>query len=151
MDEKKKKVVLAADHAGFELKEKLKPVFDENEILYEDISPELVRDDDYPDHAFRGARKVVREKTRGVFVCGSGMGMWIAANKVRGIRAVRAYDEKTARMGRQEDDSNVLCIGARLTDEVSARKILKAWLTTRFLEGRHTRRVNKIIEFEKGR
>ena len=77
------------------------------------------------------------------------MGMCIAANKVKGIRAVRAYDEKTARMGRQEDDSNVLCIGARLTDEENAKKMLKAWLTSRFLEGRHTRRVEKIKEFEK--
>lgn len=149
MDEKKKKVVLAADHAGYELKEKLKPILEENEIAYEDVSPEFERDDDYPDHAFRGARKVIRENARGVFICGSGMGMCIAANKVKGIRAVRAFDEKTARMGRQEDDSNVLCIGARLTDEENAIKMLKAWLTSRFLEGRHTRRVEKIKEFEK--
>ena len=149
MDEKKKKVVLAADHAGYELKEKLKPILEENEIAYEDVSPEFERDDDYPDHAFRGARKVIRENARGVFICGSGMGMCIAANKVKGIRAVRAFDEKTARMGRQEDDSNVLCIGARLTDEENAKKMLKAWLTSRFLEGRHTRRVEKIKEFEK--
>lgn len=149
MDEKKRKVILAADHAGFDLKESLKPILDENEIEYEDVSPEFERDDDYPDHAFKGARRVVRENARGVFVCGSGMGMCIAANKVKGIRAVRAFDEKTARMGRQEDDSNVLCIGARLTDEETAKKMLKAWLTSRFLEGRHTRRVEKIKEFEK--
>ncbi len=149
MDEKKKKIIFAADHAGYELKEKLKSVLEENEIPFEDVSPELVKDDDYPDHAFRGARKVVRENARGVFLCGNGMGMCIAANKVKGIRAVRAYNEKTARMSRQEDDSNVLCIGARLTDEDTAKKILKAWLTTRFLEGRHVRRVEKIKEFEK--
>ena len=150
MDEKKKKVILAADHAGYELKEKLKPVLDENEIAYEDVSPEFERDDDYPDHAFKGAMKVIRENARGVFICGSGMGMCIAANKVKGIRAVRAFDEKTARMGRQEDDSNVLCIGARLTDEEKAKKMLKVWLTSRFLEGRHTRRVEKIKKFETG-
>lgn len=150
MDKKKKKVILAADHAGYELKEKLKEIFEENEIDIDDASPEFVREDDYPDHAFKASRKVVREKARGVFVCGTGIGMCICANKVKGIRAVQAYDEKTARLGRQEEDSNVLCLGARIVDEVEAKRILKAWLTTRFLEGRHARRVNKIKEFEKG-
>lgn len=149
MDEKKKKVVLAADHAGFELKEKLKDVLKESEIAFDDLSPEFNKDDDYPDHAFKAATKVVREKTRGVFICGTGIGMCLASNKVKGARAVPAYDEKTARLGRQEEDSNVLCLGSRLTDERTAKKILKAWLTTRFLEGRHARRVNKVIEFEK--
>ena len=150
MDEKKKKVVLASDHAGYELKEKLKEVLKENEIEFEDLTRDFNQDDDYPDYAFKAARKVVREKSRGIFICGTGIGMCISANKIKGIRAIQAYDEKTARLGRQEEDSNVLCLGARMIDEIEAKKILKAWLTTRFLEGRHARRVDKITEFEKG-
>ncbi|MBW2990943.1 ribose 5-phosphate isomerase B [Candidatus Woesearchaeota archaeon] len=149
MQEKKKKVILAADHGGYELKEKLKEVLEENEIPYDDISFEFERDDDYPDHAFKAATKVAKEKARGVLICATGIGMCISANKVKGARAAMAYDEKTARLSRQHNDTNILCLGASITDEETAKKILKAWLTTRFLEGRHARRVDKIKEFEK--
>nr|MCK4930255.1 RpiB/LacA/LacB family sugar-phosphate isomerase [Nanoarchaeota archaeon] len=149
MEEKKKPIILASDHAGYELKEKLKDVLKEHEIPFEDLSPEFDKDDDYPNHAFRAAHKVVREKTRGILLCGTGIGMCIAANKVKGVIAVFAYDEKTARFSRQYNDANVLCLGARTTDETTAKNILKAWLTTRFLEGRHTRRVEKIKKYEK--
>ncbi|HHE36843.1 MAG TPA: ribose 5-phosphate isomerase B [Candidatus Woesearchaeota archaeon] len=144
------RVILASDHAGYELKEKLKDVLKENDIPFEDLSPEFVKDDDYPDIAFKAGRKVVKERARGVLVCGTGTGMCIAANKVRGVRAALAYDEKSARLSRQHNDSNVLCIGARMVDEVTARNILRVWLTTRFLEGRHARRINKIKEYERG-
>jgi len=147
--EKKKSIIIASDHAGFDLKEKLKEVLEENEILFEDLTPVFVKDDDYPDIAFKAARKVMREKTRGVLVCGTGTGMCIAANKVRGVRAAVAYDEKSARLSRQHNDSNVLCIGARMVDEITAKNILKTWLTTRFLEGRHARRVEKIKKYER--
>lgn len=148
MEEKKKPIILASDHAGFELKEKLKDVLKENEVPFEDITLEFDKDDDYPDHAFRAARRVVRENTRGIFVCGTGIGMSMCANKIKGVRAALAYDEKSARLGRQHNDTNVLCLGARTTDETIAKNILKAWLTTRFLEGRHTRRVEKIRKYE---
>ncbi|KYK27134.1 hypothetical protein AYK26_00375 [Euryarchaeota archaeon SM23-78] len=150
MDEKKKKVILASDHAGFELKEKLKDVLKENEIPFDDLTPRFDKDDDYPDYAFKAANKVVREKARGILICGTGIGMCIAANKVKGVRAAMAYDEKTARLARQHNDSNILCIGSRTTEEDEAKKILKTWLTTRFLEGTHARRVEKIKEFEMG-
>ncbi len=147
--EKKKRLVLASDHAGYELKEKLKPVLEENEIPFNDLTPGFDREDDYPDVAFKTGRKVVKEGTRGILLCGTGIGMSMCANKVRGVRAANAYDEKTARLSRQHNDSNILCVGARTVSEEEAKKILKAWLTTRFLEGRHARRVNKIKEFER--
>ena len=148
MEIQKTKIILAADHAGFELKEKLKKVVEDNEIPFEDLYPKLVKDDDYPDIAFRAAQKVAKLKVRGVFVCGTGLGMCIAANKVKGIRATPAYDETSARISRQHNDANVLCLGARMTDEKTAIAILKTWLTTGFLEGRHARRVDKIKMFE---
>ena len=149
MEEKKKPIILASDHAGYELKEKLEDVLKEHEIPFEDLTPEFDKNDDYPDIAFKAAHKVVREKTRGVLICGTGIGMSMCANKVKGVRAALAYDEKSARLGRQHNDANVLCIGARMVDEITAKNILKAWLTTRFLEGRHTRRVEKIKKYEK--
>lgn len=148
MEFPKTKIILAADHAGFELKEKLKKFFKDSQILFEDITPKLVNDDDYPDVAFIAAQKVAKQKEMGVFVCGSGIGMCIAANKVRGIRAALAYDETSARLSRQHNDANVLCLGGRTTDEKTALTILKTWLTTRFLEGPHARRVEKIKRFE---
>ena len=150
MDIPKTKIILAADHAGFELKEKLKKVLQDNDILFEDLSPKLIKDDDYPDIAFKAAQKVAKLRAKGVFVCGTGLGMCIAANKVKGIRAAPAYDDTGARISRQHNDANVLCIGARLTDEKTAISILKTWLTTAFLEGRHARRVEKIRMFEGG-
>ena len=149
MEEKKKKIILAADHAGFELKEKLKDVLIESEVPFEDLTPKFDKEDDYTDEAFKAAKKVVKDKTQGVLVCGTGIGMCIAANKVKGAMAAMAYDEKTARLSRQHNDANILCLGARTTEEGEAVKILKAWLTTRFLEGRHARRVNQIKAFEK--
>ncbi|HJX06288.1 MAG TPA: RpiB/LacA/LacB family sugar-phosphate isomerase [Candidatus Nanoarchaeia archaeon] len=144
----KEKIILAADHAGFGLKEKLKKTLKEHEIPFDDLSPVLVPEDDYPDVAFKAAKKVAREKARGVFVCGTGMGMCMVANKVKGIRAAMAYDEASARLSRQHNDANVLCLGGRTTDELTAKKILKVWVSTRFLEARHLTRVDKIRKYE---
>lgn len=150
MDIPKTKIILAADHAGFELKEKLKKFLQSSNIIFEDLSPKLVEGDDYPDAAFRAAQKVAKTKALGVFICGTGMGMCIAANKVKGIRAAMAYDETSARLSRQHNDANVLCLGGRTTNEKTAVTILKTWLTTRFLEGHYVRRNDKIRMFENG-
>jgi len=150
MDVPKTKIILAADHAGFELKEKLKKFLQQSDISFEDYSPKLVNEDDYPDVAFKAAQRVAKAKEMGVFICGTGIGMCIAANKVKGIRATMAYDEVTARLSRQHNDANVLCLGGRLTDEKTAISILKIWLNTRFLEGHYTRRNEKIHRFEGG-
>ncbi|MBN2458653.1 ribose 5-phosphate isomerase B [Candidatus Woesearchaeota archaeon] len=143
-----KKVILGADHAGFALKEKLKQVLKDNEIAFDDLSPALDEADDYPDIAFKAAKKVAREKNLGILICGTGIGMCITANKVKGIRAALAYDENTARLSRQHNDANILCLGGRTIDEKLAKRILKVWLNTRFLEGRHARRVEKISKYE---
>jgi ribose 5-phosphate isomerase B len=142
------KVILGADHAGFELKEKLKSVFKENEIVFDDLSLVFDEKDDYPDVAFKVAKRVAREKNLGVLICGTGIGMCMTANKVKGVRAALAYDENTARLSRQHNDANILCLGGRTTDEKLAKRILKVWLNTRFLEGRHLTRVEKIRAFE---
>jgi len=146
----KEKIILAADHGGFELKEKLKEVLRENELSFDDLSPELVPGDDYPDVAFKAAKKVARQKARGVLICGTGIGMCMAANKVKGVRAAMAYDEASARLSRQHNDANILCLGGRTTDELTAKRILKVWLSTRFLEGRYLTRVEKIRKYELG-
>jgi ribose 5-phosphate isomerase B len=145
---KKDKILLAADHAGFELKNKVKEYLIKNEIEAEDLTPVFAEGDDYPDFCFSAAKKVAKSGSRGIFLCGSGVGTCICANKVKGIRAVNAYDERIARMSRQDNDANVICLGARYLEEKKAIAIVRAWLNSSFLEGRHMRRVDKIKQYE---
>src|SRR5215210_1896003 len=122
------KIAIAADHAGYQEKEQLKPLLTELGIQFEDlgtVSPESV---DYPDYARKVAEAVARgEATQGVLVCGSGTGMAIAANKVPGVRAAVAWSEETAQLARQHNDANVLAIGARTTPVDDIPKIVRAW------------------------
>src|SRR3989442_3001617 len=141
------KIAIAADHAGYEEKEQLKPVLDELGIQYEDlgtVSPESV---DYPDYARKVGEKVARgEVDQGLLVCGSGTGMAIAANKVPGVRAAVAWNEDIARLAREHNDANVLSLAARFTPPDEIDKIVKAWLAAKFDGGRHLRRGEKITE-----
>ncbi|HEV8618917.1 MAG TPA: ribose 5-phosphate isomerase B [Candidatus Udaeobacter sp.] len=143
------KIAIAADHAGYEEKEQLKPLLNELGIQYEDlgtVSPESV---DYPDYARKVAEKVARgEADQGLLVCGSGTGMAIAANKVPGVRAAVAWTEETARLARKHNDANVLSLGSRVTPPDELPKIVRAWFAAKFDGGRHTRRVEKIREIE---
>jgi ribose 5-phosphate isomerase B len=143
------KIAIAADHAGYEEKEQLKPLLDELGITYEDlgtVSPESV---DYPDYARKVAEKVARgEADQGLLVCGSGTGMAIAANKVPGVRAAVAWTEETARLAREHNDANVLSLGSRVTPPEELPKIVRAWFAAEFDGGRHSRRVEKIREIE---
>jgi ribose 5-phosphate isomerase B len=142
-------VALGADHAGFELKDALKRVLDELGITYHDFgttSPESV---DYPDFAEVVARGVAaRQFDRGILVCGSGIGMSIAANKISGVRAAVVSDVEAATLSRQHNDANVVAIGARLTPADRAGDIVRAFLTTEFAGGRHAARVAKISRIE---
>ena len=105
---------------------------------------------DYPDFAFRVGEAVSRgEADRGLLVCGTGIGMCIAANKVKGVRAGLAYDEGTAKYSRAHNDANVLCVGEQTADGPMLEKILSIWLTTPFEGDRHSRRVDKIMEYER--
>jgi ribose 5-phosphate isomerase B len=138
-------LLVASDHAGFELKEKLKKALDGMGVAYRDLGPASADPVDYPDHAHLVAEQISRgEAERGLLVCGSGQGMAMAANRHRGVRAALAADEETARLSREHNDANVLALGGRLVDHARAERILKVWLETPFAGGRHAGRVGKI-------
>ena len=143
------KIALAADHAGYEEKEKIKTTLDEIGVEYDDLGTDSEESVDYPDFARKVGEAVARgDYEQGVLVCGSGTGMAITANKVRGVRAAVAWNEETARLARQHNDANVLSIGARTTPEEEIPKIVKSWFAADFEGGRHERRVEKISEVE---
>ena len=138
-------LLVASDHAGFELKEKLKRALDRMGVPYRDLGPATADPVDYPDNAHRLAGGIERgEADRGLLVCGSGQGMAMAANRHRGVRAALAADEETARLSREHNDANVLALGGRLVDHDKAERILEVWLATPFAGGRHAGRVSKI-------
>lgn len=150
---KNNKIYIASDHAGLELKEKIKEHLSQRKINYEDLGPAVYKEeDDYPDYAFKVANMVSKnQNSAGILVCGSGAGMAIAANKIKGIRAVEAYDEYSAKMSRLHNDSNILTIGARNILPAKAIKLIDIWINTEFSgETRHKRRIEKIKKFEKG-
>ena len=138
-------LLIASDHAGFELKETLKRALDGMGVPYRDLgvaSPDPV---DYPDLARKVAEPVSRgEAERGLLVCGSGQGMAMTANRYPGVRAAVPADVETARLSREHNDANVLALGGRLVDHATAERILKVWLETPFAGGRHAARVAKI-------
>jgi ribose 5-phosphate isomerase B len=142
-------VALGADHAGWELKEALKSWLMEAGYQVLDFGTHSPDSVDYPDYAQQvGEAVAVGKVDRGVLVCGTGIGMTMAANKIPGVRAALCGDAFTSRMSREHNDANVLALGGRLTDADMGRDILKIWLETDFTGGRHARRVNKIMELE---
>lgn len=146
------KIAIAADHAGFALKEKLRARLagEGHEVL--DFGPGNAESCDYPDFAQPVARDVAQGRShRGILVCATGIGMAIAANKVDGIRAVPAVSEDEVRLTREHNDANVLTIGAKYLDEEHAAPLVELFLHTEFAGGRHARRVAKIAQLEKGR
>ena len=147
-----KKIYLGSDHAGFLLKEKIKDFLKSSGYIYEDIGPqEYVAGDDYPDYAVLVANQVSATKSLGILICSSGVGMCITANKVRGIRAVNAYNTKIAQKSREHNDTNILCLGQDYIDANKAIEIVKTWLLTdASFEEKHRRRVVKISGAENG-
>lgn len=144
------KIALAADHAGFEGKEKVKKTLDEIGVEYTDMGTNSCESVDYPDYARKvGEAVAAGEYEQGLLVCGSGTGMAIAANKIPGVRAAVAWNEDIARLARQHNDANVLSLPARFSTEGEMAKIVKAFFTTDFEGGRHERRVEKIEQIEK--
>ncbi|MBI4837404.1 MAG: RpiB/LacA/LacB family sugar-phosphate isomerase [Candidatus Portnoybacteria bacterium] len=141
---------IASDHAGYQLKEDVKRYLQSLNYSFEDLgAKEFNPNDDYPDFAFAVARKVVDEGGEGILLCGTGQGVCLAANKIKGIRAVSAYDEFMARQAKEHLDSNILCLGGRILDAEMAKRIVKVWLDTGFSgEERHERRLGKIEEIE---
>ena len=147
------KIVIASDHAGVKLKKSIRNHCESNGHLVADLGPEVEESVDYPDFAQAVAQRVsTGEFDRGILICGTGVGMQIAANKVNGIRAVAPNDEETAKLSRLHNDTNVVCFGARLQNEQNVLKLADLWLETPFEEGeRHQRRVKKIHKFENDR
>lgn len=142
-------VALGADHAGFHLKEAVKQWLLGRGHRVLDLGTDSTTSVDYPDFAAAvGAAVSSGEAARGVLVCGTGIGMAIAANKVVGVRAAQCNDVASAEISRQHNDTNVLALGARTTREETALSIVAAWLDTAFEGGRHTQRVDKVRALE---
>jgi ribose 5-phosphate isomerase B len=145
------KIAVGSDHRGFEVKRRVTQLLKQlgHEVL--DYGAEGVESVDYPDYAFKVGRAVGSgEVERGILICGTGIGMCIAANKVPGVRAAPCHDSITAEMSRRHNDSNVLCLSADLLGVELIDRMLKIWLETEFEGGRHARRVDKILRFEQG-
>lgn len=147
------KIAIASDHAGFEAKEALKRWF-EKELGCEvsDFGTNSTESCDYPDFARPAAEAVASgECERGVLVCGSGIGMALAANKVPGARAAAVYSDYLAEMSRRHNDTNVICLAARINSLEDLKGFVKIWLKAPFEGGRHGKRVTRIIELDAGR
>ena len=143
------RIALGADHAGVALKAHVKQALDDRCLTYEDFGADSEAPVDYPDYALRVARRVASGSfDRGILICGSGLGMAIAANKVQGVRAAPATDAETARLSREHNDANILTLGARLLSSDRVLDIIDAFLSTPFGGGRHKRRVDKISAIE---
>ena len=140
-----KKICIASDHAGFDVKEYLKNFLIDNKISVIDLGPKDLVSVDYPDFAKKVANRIKLKKSDiGILVCGSGTGMAISANKIRGIRAAVGYNIKSTYLSRLHNNANILCLGSRLIKKKNILKILKIFLKTKFEGGRHLRRVKKI-------
>lgn len=146
------RIALGADHAGFTLKDALKQALDALGVEHHDFGTSSSESVDYPDFAQAVAEGVGSGRfDRGILICGTGIGMAIAANKVPGIRAAACGDEEAARLSREHNDANVLTLGARLTSIDRAQTIVGMFLATSFEGGRHARRVDKIHRLEPAR
>jgi ribose 5-phosphate isomerase B len=144
------KIALGADHAGFELKDTIKQHLEHKGIETLDEGTNSAESVDYPDFARLVGHAVCwRQADLGILVCGSGIGMAIAANKVEGIRAAHVSSEYEARMSREHNDANVLALGARILNSEQAIAIVDTWLSAQFGRGRHERRVEKIAQMER--
>ena len=145
------KVAVGSDHRGFEAKQQIKAIVAQMGHECLDFGTDGTHPVDYPDLAYVVATAVSeKEADRAILICATGLGMSIAANKVRGIRAALCHDELSAHIARDHNDTNILCLSGDQIGAVLMRKIVEAWLSTEFSGGRHQRRVNKITAIEKG-
>jgi ribose 5-phosphate isomerase B len=143
------KIAIASDHGGTNIKEEIKKLLDELGHQYEDFGCHCKDSVDYPDYALPVAEKVVTgEFERGILICGTGIGMSIAANKVKGARCALVHDTFSAEQTRLHNDTHILAMGERVIGAGLAREIVKVWLATPFEGGRHGRRVDKVMQLE---
>lgn len=143
------KVIITGDHAGMVLRDAAKEVLKELGYDYEDVGADCTASVDYPDYGLSAAERVASgEFDRGIFVCGTGIGISISANKVKGIRCALTHDVFSARATRQHNDTNVLAMGERVIGAGLAKEIVHTWLTTEFEGDRHQKRIDKIATYE---
>lgn len=143
------KIAVGSDHRGFEAKERIKALLLDLGLQVVDLGVQSKQAADYPDSGLAVAESVARgDVERGILFCGSGIGMSITANKVRGIRAALCHDELTAQMAKRHNDANVLCLPADLVGDSLMQSIVRTWLTAEFEGGRHARRIEKINSYE---
>lgn len=146
------KVAIGSDHRGFAAKQQIKSILTQLGHDYIDFGTNDNNPIDYPDLAYLAATTVAKKQAdRGILICATGLGMSIAANKIKGIRAVLCHDELSAQISRDHNDANVLCISGDQINEVLLRKMVEVWLNTDFAGGRHERRVRKIAAIEEGK
>ena len=139
-----KKIILASDHAGFELKTNIKKFLIKKNKKIVDLGTNSINSVDYPDFAHLLSSKIKNTYDMGILVCGSGIGMNMAANRHKNIRAALCYSIKSTKLSRLHNNANVMTIGARLTKQNVALKYVDAFIKTNFIGGRHSRRVKKI-------
>ena len=143
-------ILIASDHAGFVLKEQLKAYLLKNGFQIKDLGTYSQERCDYPVFAYNLAKGISRKQYRqGILICKTGIGSSIVANRLAGVRASLCYNMKAARLTREHNDSNVLILGSGFVNASQAKKILNVWLATKFMGGRHRRRLNQIKEIEK--
>lgn len=140
---------IGSDHGGFELKEHIKEFLDHEEIKYIDYGTHSDESVDYPEYGKKVGEAIISgEVDRGIVICGTGIGISLAANKVKGIRCALCSDTYSARMSREHNNANALALGGRVIGRDLAKEIVGVWLRSEFAGGRHERRVNKITEIE---
>ncbi len=143
------KIAISSDHGGNNLRREVMALLDELQIPYEDFGPKTNDSVDYPDYARPVAEKVASgEFDKGILICGTGIGISIAANKFKGIRCALVHDVFSAKATRSHNDSNILAMGERVIGFGLAREIVTAWLNTEFEGGRHEARIQKIADIE---
>jgi ribose 5-phosphate isomerase B len=146
------RVALGADHAGVQLKDAVRSLLESKGIEVQDVGTSGESSVDYPDYAAAVGQAVAGGQVElGILVCGTGLGMAIAANKIAGVRAAAVVDVESARLAREHNDANILALGARVTPADVALKIVDTFLGTPFAGGRHQRRLDKITAIENGR
>ena len=138
-----KKIFIASDHAGYNLKESIKKKYSKIYKIF-DLGPQSTKSVNYPDYAHKLSKKINSKVNIGILVCGSGMGMAMSANKLKKIRAAVCYSIKNAKLSRLHNNANVITLGSRLTKKNTAFKCIEAFINTKFEGGRHIKRVKKI-------
>lgn len=143
-------IAIGCDHGGFEIKEKIRIYLENNHIIFRDFGTNGTASVDYPEFAKKVSESVSSGESKfGILICGTGIGVSIAANKIKGIRAALCHNVHYAQMAKKHNDANILCLGGREITDKEAIDIVNAFLNTKFESGRHEKRISQISELEK--